>query len=52
MRLIVDGVVDREGVAALAEGWRPWRAYGAQHLWASLEVAAPSKKPARREVVA
>jgi methylphosphotriester-DNA--protein-cysteine methyltransferase len=52
MRLIADGVVDREGVAALAEGWRPWRAYGAQHLWASLEVAAPSKKPARREVVA
>ncbi|MDP9487351.1 MAG: helix-turn-helix domain-containing protein, partial [Actinomycetota bacterium] len=39
------------GVAALAEGWRPWRAYAAQHLWASLEEAAPRKEPAKREVV-
>jgi AraC family transcriptional regulator of adaptative response / DNA-3-methyladenine glycosylase II len=27
---------DRQGVAALAERWRPWRAYATQHLWASL----------------
>ena len=28
---------DRHSVAALAERWRPWRAYATQHLWASLE---------------
>ena len=27
---------DRRSVAALAERWRPWRAYATQHLWASL----------------
>ena len=27
---------DRQSVAALAERWRPWRAYATQHLWASL----------------
>ena len=27
---------DGRGVAALAERWRPWRAYATQHLWASL----------------
>ena len=27
--------------AELAEGWRPWRSYAVQHLWASLEEAAP-----------
>ena len=25
------------GVAALAEGWRPWRSYAVHHLWAYLE---------------
>jgi AraC family transcriptional regulator of adaptative response / DNA-3-methyladenine glycosylase II len=25
---------DRRSVEALAERWRPWRAYAAQHLWA------------------
>ncbi|HEY0969393.1 MAG TPA: hypothetical protein VGE02_00310, partial [Gemmatimonadales bacterium] len=25
---------------AAAERWRPWRAYAAQHLWASLDDAA------------
>ena len=25
-----------EAVAARAEGWRPYRAYAAMHLWASL----------------
>jgi 3-methyladenine DNA glycosylase/8-oxoguanine DNA glycosylase len=23
--------------AELAEGWRPWRSYAVQHLWAYLE---------------
>jgi AraC family transcriptional regulator of adaptative response / DNA-3-methyladenine glycosylase II len=27
--------------AELAEGWRPWRSYAVQHLWASLEEASP-----------
>ena len=46
------GAEDPAGVAALAEGWRPWRAYAAQHLWASLKEAVPRKELARREVVA
>ncbi len=28
--------VSPAGLLALAERWRPWRAYGAAHLWASL----------------
>lgn len=27
-------------IRAMAEGWRPWRSYAAQHLWASLGDAA------------
>jgi AraC family transcriptional regulator of adaptative response / DNA-3-methyladenine glycosylase II len=27
---------DPRSVTALAERWRPWRAYATQHLWASL----------------
>ena len=29
---------DPRSVTALAERWRPWRAYATQHLWASLAV--------------
>ena len=34
-----------------AERWRPWRAYAAQHLWASLAAAQPAApvRPARAE---
>jgi AraC family transcriptional regulator of adaptative response / DNA-3-methyladenine glycosylase II len=32
---------------AYAEHWRPWRAYGAAHLWASLADLAPLREPAR-----
>lgn len=35
------GPVDR-----LARGWRPWRAYAVQHLWASLEPATAERVPA------
>ena len=28
-------------LAARADRWRPWRAYAAQHLWASLRAATP-----------
>ena len=33
-------------LVARAERWRPWRAYAAQHLWASLRDATPN--PGRR----
>lgn len=52
MRLIADGLVDRAGVAGLAEGWRPWRVYAAQHLWASLGDPPGMQEPTKREVVA
>src|SRR3546814_19612445 len=32
---------------ARAEAWRPWRAYAAQHLWAS-DAAQPPKSPQPR----
>jgi AraC family transcriptional regulator of adaptative response / DNA-3-methyladenine glycosylase II len=41
--------VDPSAVAALAERWRPWRAYAVQHLWASLttrEDPDPATRPA------
>ena len=41
---------DRRSVAALAERWRPWRAYATQHLWASLGEEKDETKT--REVVA
>jgi len=41
---------DRRSVAALAERWRPWRAYATQHLWASLGDEKDQIK--KREVVA
>ena len=37
-------------VVALAERWRPWRAYATQHLWASLVEHKDRSK--NREVVA
>ena len=33
---------------ALAERWRPWRAYAAQHLWAAEAVPQPAKSPKLR----
>lgn len=36
------GPIDARGIAATAEGWRPWRAYAVHHLWASLGEAIPS----------
>ena len=41
---------DRRSVAALAERWRPWRAYATQHLWASLGEEPDHNE--NREVVA
>src|SRR5215210_7552744 len=41
---------DRRNVAALAERWRPWRAYATQHLWANLEYE--KDQTTKRKVVA
>jgi AraC family transcriptional regulator of adaptative response / DNA-3-methyladenine glycosylase II len=43
---------DPASVAALAERWRPWRAYATQHLWASLGETSETGEPKKREVVA
>ena len=32
---------DLRSIAARAEGWRPWRAYAAIHLWTSLASGSP-----------
>lgn len=38
---------DARQVLALAERWRPWRAYALQHLWSLIEAAPPGKQVAR-----
>lgn len=46
------GAGDPANVAALAERWRPWRAYATQYLWASLEYVSDKDVSAtKREVV-
>jgi AraC family transcriptional regulator of adaptative response / DNA-3-methyladenine glycosylase II len=43
---------DPASAAALAERWRPWRAYAVQHLWAAQKHMPLTKKPAtKKEVV-
>ena len=34
--LALGGSAEPRGLAAHAEGWRPWRSYGALHLWVHL----------------
>jgi AraC family transcriptional regulator of adaptative response / DNA-3-methyladenine glycosylase II len=36
---------DAPAAEALAEPWRPWRAYAVQHLWASLAGPRPTPSP-------
>ena len=44
---------DPASAAALAERWRPWRAYAVQHLWAAQKHMPMTKRAAtRKEVVA
>jgi len=43
---------DPRTVEAMAERWRPWRAYAVQHLWASLEGAAVGGATTEKEEVA
>jgi AraC family transcriptional regulator, regulatory protein of adaptative response / DNA-3-methyladenine glycosylase II len=33
-----------KAAAELAEGWRPWRSYAVQHLWASIESTQEKEK--------
>jgi AraC family transcriptional regulator of adaptative response / DNA-3-methyladenine glycosylase II len=33
----------------LAEGWRPWRSYAVQHLWASIEPTPENSTPSTPE---
>jgi AraC family transcriptional regulator of adaptative response / DNA-3-methyladenine glycosylase II len=33
----------------LAEGWRPWRSYAVQHLWASIEPTPENSTPSTQE---
>jgi AraC family transcriptional regulator of adaptative response / DNA-3-methyladenine glycosylase II len=42
---------DPARATALAERWRPWRAYAVQHLWAAQEHTPLTKKPATKEEV-
>ena len=42
---------DCRSAEALAEGWRPWRSYAVQHLWAGLEDAPAAKSERREETV-
>ena len=40
------GLASVKEVASTAEGWRPWRAYGAMYLWAALSQDATKEKTA------
>jgi AraC family transcriptional regulator of adaptative response / DNA-3-methyladenine glycosylase II len=38
---LVDKQFEPSKLVARAEGWRPWRAYAAQHLWAADSMTTP-----------
>ncbi|MGZ3664561.1 MAG: AlkA N-terminal domain-containing protein [Ktedonobacterales bacterium] len=40
--------LDARSIERRADAWRPWRAYAAHHLWASLPPTAPAKPPQLR----
>jgi AraC family transcriptional regulator, regulatory protein of adaptative response / DNA-3-methyladenine glycosylase II len=40
--------LDPAGLLGMAERWRPWRAYAAQHLWAADADSGPLPREARR----
>ncbi|MDB6087698.1 MAG: helix-turn-helix protein [Gammaproteobacteria bacterium] len=53
MRALADSSGNRptpRELMARAERWRPWRAYAAQHLWASHVPGIPKQKPLVRTV--
>jgi AraC family transcriptional regulator of adaptative response / DNA-3-methyladenine glycosylase II len=39
------GTRDPKEATALAEAWRPWRAYAVMALWQRLETASPTELP-------
>lgn len=41
--------IDSRSIERRADAWRPWRAYAAHHLWASLPPIAPAKPPQSRK---
>ena len=41
--------VDGPGLAAYAQRWRPWRSYGAMHLWESLTTRAATNSHRQRQ---
>jgi AraC family transcriptional regulator of adaptative response / DNA-3-methyladenine glycosylase II len=45
------GLTDRQ-LLARAEGWRPWRAYAAMHLWMVALGASPSIESTTNALVA
>jgi len=45
------GLTDRQ-LMARAEGWRPWRAYAAMHLWMVALGASPSIESTSHDLVA
>ena len=40
------GELSTRALSALAEAWRPWRAYAVMHLWRSVTDQAPARKRA------
>jgi AraC family transcriptional regulator of adaptative response / DNA-3-methyladenine glycosylase II len=46
IRKALDVQAAREAIA-VAEAWRPWRAYAAMHLWNSLDTTSTRKKEAK-----
>ncbi len=42
---------DPASAVAIAQRWRPWRAYAVQYLWAAQENVPMTKRPATRKVV-
>ncbi|MBA3318753.1 MAG: helix-turn-helix domain-containing protein [Gemmatimonadales bacterium] len=42
------GAASRTALRTLAERWRPWRAYAAQHLWLRDEQERPAARPSAK----
>jgi AraC family transcriptional regulator of adaptative response / DNA-3-methyladenine glycosylase II len=38
------GELSTRALSAMAEAWRPWRAYAVMHLWRSVADQAPAQR--------
>ena len=47
-----DEILSTKALTALAEVWRPWRAYAVMHLWRSMSDVPPRPRVARKRTVA